>query len=125
MRVSLLCVLLLVAPARAEGVHAIPPGMADGLLGHSVVIVSPGKPPQDIGRVVDVLVDGDGHPMAAVLDVGGFLGVGSRKVAVAWTALQFAPVKGGLSITLAMDADHIRAAPDYNGPDKPVQAVSP
>src|SRR5271157_44825 len=40
-----------------------------------------------IGRLIDVLVDSAGQPSAAVIDFGGFLGVGSRKVAVAWNAL--------------------------------------
>ena len=99
--------------------------MADSLLGHPVRILPPDKPAQDIGRLVDVLVDGEGHPVAAVLDVGGFLGVGNRRVAVTWSALAFAPEKDGLTITLALDADHIRAAPGYKGPDRPIKAVSP
>jgi hypothetical protein len=124
-RLSLLFALLLATPAYADALYVIAPGVADELLGHTVRIVPEAKPPEDIGRVVDVLVDTEGHPVAAVLDVGGFLGVGSRKVAVTWSALQFAPAKDGLTITLPLDANHLRAAPDYNGPAKPVQAVSP
>src|SRR5271166_6932849 len=37
-----------------------------------------------VGRVIDVLVDQTGRPRAAVLDVGGFLGMGARDVAVDW-----------------------------------------
>ena len=125
LRLSLLFVFLLVAPAYADDVQIIAPGVADELLGHTVRVLSEGKPPDNIGRVIDVLVDTDGHPVAAVLDFGGFLGVGNRKIAVTWSSLQFAPAKDGLTITLALDAESIRAAPDYKGPDKPVQAVSP
>lgn len=125
LRLSLLLVLLLVAPAYAGDVFSIPAGFADGILGHEVRIVPEGKPPEDIGRVIDVLVNTQGNPVAAVLDVGGFLGVGNRKVAVTWSALEFAPAKDGLTITLAVDAASIRAAPDYKGPNRPVQAVSP
>ena len=44
-----------------------------------------------MGRIVDVLVDGQGMARAAIIDFGGFLGVGSRKIAVAWQALHFVP----------------------------------
>jgi len=125
LRLSLLLVFLLVAPAYADDVQVIAPGVADELLGHTVNVVPEGKPPETIGRVVDVLVDTDGRPVAAVLDFGGFLGVGNRKIAVTWSSLQFAPARDGLTITLVLDADSIRAAPDYKGPSKPVQAVSP
>jgi hypothetical protein len=121
----LLLAAFLAAPALADEVRIIPPGDADGLLGHIVRALPPDKPPEDIGRLVDVLVDTTGHPVGAVLDFGGFLGVGNRKVAVTWESLQFEPAKDGLTITLAMPADRIRAAPDYKGPAKPVVAVGP
>src|SRR5258706_12586912 len=40
---------------------------------------------ENLGRIVDVLVDRSGHVRAAVIDFGGFLGVGSRKIAIDWT----------------------------------------
>ncbi len=39
-----------------------------------------------MGRVVDVIVDPAGQVCAAIVDFGGFLGVGSRKIAVDWNA---------------------------------------
>jgi len=125
LKLALLFALLLAAPAWAEDVQVIPPGLADELLGHAVMVVPEGKPPQEIGRVIDVLVDTAGHTVAAVLDFGGFLGVGNRKIAVTWTALQFVPAKDGLTITLTLEADRIRSAPNYKGPDKPVRAIGP
>src|SRR5207244_7520807 len=46
---------------------------------------------ENMGRIVDVIVDRSGRVRAAVVDFGGFLGVGSRKIAVDWNALSFAP----------------------------------
>jgi len=69
LRLSLLFVFLLVAPAWADDVQVIAPGLADELLGHTVRVIPDGKPPENIGRVIDVLVDTDGHPVAAVLDL--------------------------------------------------------
>src|SRR6266699_6317766 len=45
---------------------------------------------ENLGRIVDVLVDQDGQVRAAVIDFGGFLGVGRRKIVVDWRALHFA-----------------------------------
>ena len=48
---------------------------------------------EDMGRVVDVIVKRNGEVRAAVIDFGGFLGVGSRTIAVDWSALRF-PTSG-------------------------------
>ena len=42
-----------------------------------------------MGRIVDILVDRAGALRAAVIDFGGFFGVGSRKIAVEWHSLHF------------------------------------
>ena len=55
---------------------------------------------KEIGRLVDVLVDDQGQPQAAVIDFGGFMGVGNRKIAVDWSALHFAPADPKHPITL-------------------------
>ena len=46
---------------------------------------------EDMGRIVDIIVDRDGQVTAAIIDFGGFLGVGSRKIAVDWRSLHFDP----------------------------------
>ena len=74
---------------------------------------------EDMGRVVDVLVDQAGHVRAAVIDFGGFLGVGNRKVVVDWTALHFAPADQRDRISLDLTRDQVKQAPEYK-PDKPV-----
>jgi hypothetical protein len=69
---------------------------------------------EDMGRLVDVVVDRDGQTLAAIIDFGGFLGVGSRKIAVDWKALQFSPGDPkGNTITLALTRDQVKAAPEY------------
>ena len=51
---------------------------------------------------------------AAVIDFGGFLGVGSRKIAVDWGALHFPPPgKPGARIALDLNRDQVNAAPEY------------
>ncbi len=57
----------------------------EGILGREVRSAAD----EDMGRIVDVLVDRAGQVRAAIIDFGGFLGVGSRKIAVDWNALHF------------------------------------
>jgi hypothetical protein len=74
-----------------------------------------------VGRIVDVLVDDLGQPRAAIIDFGGFMGVGDRHIAVAWRALHFAPAAGHGTITLDMTQDQIKATPEYQ---RPAQAAA-
>jgi hypothetical protein len=69
---------------------------------------------ENMGRIVDVIVDRAGRVRAAVIDFGGFLGVGSRKIAVDWSALSFASEDSKRDIvTLELTRDQVKAAPEY------------
>jgi len=69
---------------------------------------------ENMGRIVDVIVDRAGQVRACVIDFGGFLGVGSRKIVVDWNALHFARVANkGDSITLELTREQVKAAPEY------------
>ena len=69
---------------------------------------------EDMGRIVDVLVDGEGRARAAIIDFGGFLGVGSRKIAVDWKALHFVPAASKrYRIVLELTRDQVKPAPEY------------
>jgi len=80
-----------------------------GLMGHAVV----GANGTELGRIVDLLADGQGQMRAVVLDVGGFMGVGNRKVAVAWSALRFAPGEKGPVVSIVIPPDRIKSWADY------------
>jgi len=82
----------------------------EGILGREVV----SSAGENMGHVVDVLVDRSGQVRAAIIDFGGFLGVGSRKIAVDWNALHFPPpAKLDAKITLELTRDQVKAAPEY------------
>ena len=70
---------------------------------------------ENMGRIVDVIVDETGQVRAAVIDFGGFLGVGSRKIAVDWNALRFSSDsdKKREVITLELTRDQVKDAPEY------------
>jgi hypothetical protein len=68
---------------------------------------------EDMGRIVDVIVGRDGRIHAAIIDFGGFLGIGTRKIAVDWNALDFAPVGKPGAIVLELTRNQVRLAPQY------------
>ncbi len=111
------------SPARIEPpvpkvVH-VPPTEVVAILGQPVV----GPDGKTMGRLIDVLVNEDGRPTAAVIDFGGFMGVGARRIAVRWNALHFAPGAVKAPITLDWTIDQIKAAPEYSNPAKPAPVV--
>ena len=64
-------------------------------------------------------------PEGATLMVGGFMGVGNRKVAVHWSVLHFSPGDAKHKVTLEMTPDQIKAAPEFLNPNKPAPVVTP
>lgn len=104
---------------------------AHGVLGRDVRSAAD----EDMGHIVDVIVDRTGHVRAAVIDFGGFLGVGSRKIVVDWNALRFGKITSKKdSITLELTKAQVAAAPEYkedtpmvvlgaSGSLQPLQAV--
>ena len=67
---------------------------------------------EDMGRIVDLLADRSGNVKAAVIELGGFLGIGTRKIAVEWSALQF-DGSGKQPVNLDMTRDQLRLAPEF------------
>ncbi|HLJ01087.1 MAG TPA: PRC-barrel domain-containing protein [Bradyrhizobium sp.] len=97
-------------PAPPPSVTIIGASEARGVLGREVR--SPAD--ENMGRIVDVIVDRSGMVRAAVIDFGGFLGVGSRKIVVDWNALHFGRVADKSdSITLDLTKAQVMAAPEY------------
>lgn len=96
-------------------------GEVDGVLGKNVRSTAG----DDMGRIVDVIVGGNGQVHAAIIDFGGFLGVGSRKVAVDWRALQFASEGKVGRITTGLSRNQIRLAPEYKNGEAVVVLNAP
>jgi PRC-barrel domain len=112
--------------AAPKNLQLIFPGEATSILGKKVQDATAA----DMGRVVDILVDDSGQPRAAVIDFGGFLGVGSRKIAVDWRLLQFRPTDRKAPIQLSATRAEVQAAPEYKEQSgattqAPTQVVTP
>lgn len=112
---ALTCLVVLAGPVAQAADGALRPRL-DSVLGRDVSTAPEG----DGGRVIDVLVDGDGQVRAAVVEFGGFLGIGTRKIAVDWSAFRFS----GQAILVDISRDQLRAAPEYK-PNEAGRLVKP
>ena len=69
---------------------------------------------ESLGHLVDIIVDRTGQVRAAVIDFGGFFGVGTRKIAVDWNVLTFTSDRDTSNpVTLELTREQIKAAPEY------------
>ena len=100
----------------ATGITFLNKHEVEGILGREVRSAAD----ENMGRIVDVLVDRAGQVRAAIIDFGGFLGVGSRKIAVDWNALHF-PATGQAGRT---DRPRIDPRPGQSGTRIPGRQAS-
>jgi sporulation protein YlmC with PRC-barrel domain len=80
---------------------------------------------EDLGRVVDVLADASGRVRIAIIDFGGFMGVGDRRIAVDWPLLRFNPDGGDPSLLLAVGMNRLKSAKEYKGSLHPETLMEP
>lgn len=67
-----------------------------------------------IGDVVDLMIDSNGNVMAAVIGVGGFLGVGQKDVAIPFKELKVSTRDGRDWLVLNRTKEELKAAPAYD-----------
>jgi hypothetical protein len=79
---------------------------------------------EDMGLVVDVLFDANKQPRAAVIDFGGFLGVGTRKIAIDWRLLQFFAPDSKTPLKLDLSRADVQTAPEYKPGDKTISVIA-
>ncbi|MGR3541048.1 MAG: PRC-barrel domain-containing protein [Hasllibacter sp.] len=83
----------------------------------------------DIGEIGDVVLSADGGLEAVIVDVGGFLGLGEREVALAWDAL--VPVTeegdpGEVVLVVRATREALEAAPAFDrGAAEPAAPEAP
>jgi PRC-barrel domain len=70
-----------------------------------------------IGEIDELILSNDGRVVAAVVGVGGFLGMGERKVAISFPAMKMMRDANGVSrISVDLSKDTLKAAPVYTMP---------
>lgn len=83
----------------------------------------------NIGEVNDILISRDGQVDGILVDVGGFLGIGERTVAVDMSALRLvtdSDTAGDYFIVFRSNREALEAAPEYDFPETLAQqSVAP
>lgn len=113
-------------PARTSAAVAanITPTMtkvrASDLLGADIV----NDQNETIGRLEDLVIDNNGHIMA-VVSVGGFLGLGEKRVTAPYEQLRFTPDRDKVRVSYAVSKDQLKDAPAYDYQDDALNSSRP
>jgi sporulation protein YlmC with PRC-barrel domain len=100
-------------PAPAPGAGAVAPAVGvfpmvaevERFIGKDIY----GATGDDVGEIENMLIGPDGRVRAAVIEFGGFLGIGTNKVAVPWDQLQVTEDR----IVTTMTKEQVRAMPRW------------
>lgn len=93
-------------PAQVEG-RATTDIKVDALVGRDITNIRG----DTIGEIESVIVGEDGKVAAVIVGVGGFLGMGERDVAIAWSELQFRGNSDGIQTNLTKN--DLEGMPQY------------
>jgi hypothetical protein len=95
---------------------------SDQWLGSTLIGLKVSAGDENIGSISDLLVDKDGKVVAAVIGVGGFLGIGKKNVAVPFETLTLSRnPDGNEQATIRLSKTELEKAPDF----KPYEAPRP
>jgi PRC-barrel domain len=98
---------------------------SDQWLGSTLIglkVMGPGD--ESIGSISDLLVDKDGKVIAAVVGVGGFLGIGKKNVAVPFESLNLSRnPDGNEQATVKLAKTELEKAPDFKPYEPPRPAA--
>jgi len=66
-----------------------------------------------IGKISEVLLDQSGKVSGVVVDVGGFLGIGTHPVKLGWNQVKLLNKDGSLQAVVNMDKNALKQMPEY------------
>lgn len=74
---------------------------------------------ENVGSISDLVLNQDGSIAAVVIGVGGFLGIGSKDVAVPLSALNLTRSADGNRATIQLTKAELEKAPDFKPLEEP------
>ncbi|WP_371348762.1 PRC-barrel domain-containing protein [Ancylobacter sp. IITR112] len=83
--------------------------LGSDLMGTEVVTANDEK----LGSISDVIVEREGEIIAVVIDVGGFLGIGAKPVAVSFESLTATPTDDGEKVVVSLTKEELNSAPEF------------
>lgn len=66
-----------------------------------------------VGEIGEVLLDDSGKVSGVIVDVGGFLGIGTHPVKLAWNQVKMVNKDGKLQAVVNMNKDALKQMPEY------------
>jgi hypothetical protein len=105
------------APQSAQFLNEQEPNdwLASALIGKSVVNASN----ESVGEINDLVTDSNGQIIAALIGIGGFLGIGEKDVAVSFQDLKLARDEDdNVTAMLNVSKEQLAQAPDYKTLDE-------
>nr|WP_321444708.1 PRC-barrel domain-containing protein [uncultured Cohaesibacter sp.] len=106
------------ATVSRNGYLSATPGqiLVSGLMGKTVYSTMKNEAGEHIviGDVNDIVLDGHGTVEAAVVGVGGFIGLGEKDVAVDFDRLQWMNWDGERRLVMASSKEELESAPGFN-----------
>jgi sporulation protein YlmC with PRC-barrel domain len=84
--------------------------LASAYVGHEVY----GPNNERLGKITDIVMDASGQAEAAIVGVGGFLGIGRKDVAVNFKSIKSQMKNNARYLTLAVTKPDLKNAPAYN-----------
>ncbi|WP_319517874.1 PRC-barrel domain-containing protein [uncultured Martelella sp.] len=92
--------------------------LASSLLGWPVYGQNAGEQEREqVGDINDIVMDSDGSATAAVIGVGGFLGIGEKEVAVSFDRLSWQQGEQGNWLTIDATSEELENAPAFEYDD--------
>jgi sporulation protein YlmC with PRC-barrel domain len=84
-----------------------------------------GSNDEKVGDVNDILFDKDGKILAYVIGVGGFLGIGSKDVALSPQSFQMMPAgeRGNMKLKISMTKDELKSAAEFKPYKEPTSTT--
>lgn len=78
---------------------------------------------EEVGNINDLLIDETGQVVAVIVDVGGFLGIGQRSVAVSWDSVEQTRDEDddGYRFTLNATEQTLRDAPSFDDDERGIR----
>jgi hypothetical protein len=71
-----------------------------------------------VGSIDDIYLDKDGSTKMVIISVGGFLGVGSKAVAVKWSDIEYGKDNDSLKLTTNLTKDQLKGMPDFTASER-------
>ena len=99
--------------AGAPAPRPIPEQAEDPVRAQSMLGIDVSNGQDTIGKVSDLVVTDDGRVDAIVVGVGGFLGIGQKRVALAWDSVKLTEQDGGPVILVSATREQLEGMPTY------------